>query len=246
MTHEQQQANHEPPTTNHQPLTLIQHLEELRKRIIICLVAIFVCALLCYFYSDKILMILSRPAAGKFVFLKPTEAFVTRIKVAFYSGFFISMPVVIYQIWKFVNPGLIEIERRTLYWAVPFSYLLFVGGAIFAFCGVLPTGMKFLLDYGTENIQPMISIGSYISFVTIFVLSFGIIFQLPLVVLLLTKLGIVSPEWLARQRRYAILVIFIISGVITPGPDIFSQFLMAIPTLLLYEISILLAKLVKR
>lgn len=222
-------------------LTLVQHLEELRKRIIICLIATLIISLFCFFYVDNILLILSKPV-GRLVFLKPTEALVTRIKVAFYSGLFIAMPVVIYQIWRFVNPGLIEIERRTLYWTVPFSYLLFILGVTFAFFGVLPTGMKFLLSYGTENIQPMISLSSYISFVIIFLLAFGIIFQLPLVVLLLTKLGIVSPEWLIRQRRYAILVIFIIAGVITPGPDIFSQFLMAIPTLLLYEISIFLSK----
>lgn len=224
-------------------LTLVQHLEELRKRIIICLITTFIISIFCFFYVDNILSILSKPA-GKLVFLKPTEAFVTRIKVAFYSGLFVAMPVVIYQIWRFVNPGLIEIERRTLYWTVPFSYLLFISGVAFAFFGVLPTGMKFLLNYGTENIQPMISLSSYISFVIIFLLAFGIIFQLPLVVLLLTKLGVVSPEWLVRQRKYAILVIFIIAGVITPGPDIFSQFLMAIPTLLLYEISILLSKFV--
>jgi len=222
-------------------LTLVGHIEELRKRIIICFVTVFICGVFCYYYSDEILMFISKPA-GKFVFLKPTEAFVTRIKVAFYSGFFISMPVVIYQIWKFINPGLLEKERHIIYWVIPFSYLLFVFGAVFAFFGVLPTGMRFLLNCGTENIQPMISISSYISFVTIFILAFGIIFQLPLVILVLTKLGIVSPEWLIQQRKYAILVIFIISGIITPGPDIFSQFLMAIPTLLLYEISIFLSK----
>jgi len=225
-------------------LTLVQHLEELRKRIIICLATIFIAGFFCFFYADNILSILSKPV-GKLVFLKPTEAFVTRIKVSFYSGLFVSMPVIIYQIWKFVNPGLLEIERRTLYWTIPFSYLLFIFGVTFAFLGVLPTGMKFLLNYGTENIQPMISIGSYISFVMIFLLAFGFIFQLPLIVLLLTKLGVVTPEWLIRHRKYAILVIFIIAGVITPGPDIFSQFLMAIPTLLLYEISILLAKFIK-
>jgi len=234
---------HKLQTTHNEPLTLVEHLEELRKRIIICLLSIFICAVVCYFYSDKILMLLST-SIDKFVFLKPTEAFVARIKVSFYSGLFVSMPVVIYQIWKFVYPGLLEIERRVLYWIVPFSYLLFVFGVIFAFFVVLPIGIKFLLNYGTENIQPMISIGSYISFVTIFLLAFGIIFQLPLVILLLTKLGIVSPKWLITNRKYAILIIFILAAMLTPGPDIFSQFLMAIPTLLLYEISIFLSKLV--
>lgn len=226
-------------------LTIVEHLEELRKRIIICLITVFIVGFFCFFYIDNILLILSKPV-GKLIFLKPTEAFVTKIKLSFYSAVFISMPVILYQIWKFINPGLIEIERRILYLAIPCSYLLFISGVTFAFFGVLPTGMKFLLNYGTENIQPMISVSSYISFVMIFLLAFGIIFQLPLVVLLLTKLGIVTPEWLIRHRKYAILVIFIIAGIITPGPDIFSQFLMAIPTLILYELSILLSRLVHR
>lgn len=228
-------------TDKHQKLTLVQHLEELRKRLIICLITIFVVGFFCFFYTDNILSILSKPI-GKLVFLKPTEAFIIRIKIAFYSSLFVSMPVILYQVWEFVSPALIETERYILRWIIPFSYLLFVFGVALAFFGVLPTGIKFLLDYGTENIQPMISINSYISFVITFLLAFGIIFQLPLVVLFLTKLGIVSPKWLIQQRKYAILVIFIISGIITPGPDIFSQFLMAIPTLLLYEISILLSK----
>jgi sec-independent protein translocase protein TatC len=225
-------------------LSLVEHLEELRRCIIICLIAIFICGFFCYFYSDEILMLLSRPV-GKLIFTKPMEAFITRIKLAFYSGIFFAIPVIFYQIWRFVSPGLTKIERQTLSWIIPFSYLLFILGVVFAYFGVLPTGIKFLLNYGTENIQPMLSIGSYISFVMIFLLAFGVIFQLPLVVLVLTKLGIVSPEFLVSKRKYAILVIFIVSAVITPGPDIFSQFMMAIPTFLLYEISILLSKLVK-
>ncbi|MFN3966524.1 MAG: twin-arginine translocase subunit TatC, partial [Endomicrobiia bacterium] len=138
-------------------LSLVEHLEELRRRLIICLVAVFICGVFCYFYIDKILFILSKPV-GKFVFLKPTEAFVTKLKLSLYCGIFVSLPITIYQIWKFVNPGLIEIERHTLYWVIPLSYLLFIFGVIFAFLGVLPTAMKFLLNYGTENIQPMISV----------------------------------------------------------------------------------------
>lgn len=224
-------------------LTLVEHLSELRKRLIVCLITIFLCGIFCFFYTDKILSILSDPV-GKLVFLKPAEAFFAKIKLSFYGGIFIAMPVIIYQAWKFVNPGLIEIERRTFYWIVPFSCLLFFSGILFAFFAVLPVGMKFLLGYGTENVIPMLSVSSYISFVGIFLLAFGIIFQLPVVVLFLTKLGIVTPKWLSVNRKYAVLVIFILAGILTPGPDIFSQFLMAIPTLLLYEISILLSKLV--
>jgi len=230
-------------TTMDKKLSLVEHFGELRKHIIICLVAVIICGVFCFFYVDSILSILSKPV-GNLVFLKPAEAFISRIKLAFYSGIFVSMPVIIYQMWKFVNPGLIEIERRYFLWIMPFSYLLFLSGVLFAFFAVLPVGMKFLLGYGTENVTPMISVSSYISFVGIFLLAFGIIFQLPVVIVFLTKLGIVTPKWLSANRKYAVLIIFIIAGIITPGPDIFSQFMMALPTLLLYEISILLSKLI--
>ncbi len=243
MIHKSQTTNHEQLTTNHEPLTLIEHLEELRRRIIICLIAVFVCSIVCYFYVDKILFILSRPV-NKLVFLKPTEAFLTKLKLSFYSGFFVSMPVIIYQIWKFVSPGLLPKEKHYIYWIVPTSYLLFITGVLFAFFAVLPVGIKFLLSYATESIQPLISISAYISFVIIFLLVFGIVFQLPLIVLFLTKLGVITPKWLVTNRKYAILVVFILAGILTPGPDVFSQFLMAIPTLLLYELSIIISKIV--
>jgi len=233
-----------------QQFTVVEHLEELRRRIIVCLAVIFICAVACFLYIDKILIFLFRPVVvacgSKLVFIKPTEAFITKLKVAFYSGVFISIPVIIYQVWAFINPALVELERKVLSLAVPTSYLLFIVGVAFAFFCVLPTGVKFLLSCSTEGyIQPMISVSSYVSFVVIFLLAFGFIFQLPLVVLILTKLGIVTPQWLSRRRKYAILVIFIIAGMLTPGPDVFSQFLMAIPALLLYEISILVSRLVK-
>lgn len=225
-------------------LTLVEHLEELRKRLIICLFAILLGSIFSYLYIDKILAFISAPV-GKLIFLKPTELLLTRIKVSFYSGVFFSLPVIIYQAWKFISPGLVGQERRYFYWVVPFSYLLFACGLSFAFLGVLPLGIKFLLNYSSENIQPMISVGSYISFVVTFLLAFGIIFQLPLVILFLTKIGIITPQWLVKNRKYAILVIFILAGVLTPGPDIVSQFLMAVPTLILYEVGIQVSKLVK-
>ncbi|MDD5686531.1 MAG: twin-arginine translocase subunit TatC [Elusimicrobia bacterium] len=226
-----------------QNLTLVEHLTELRKRIIVCLMTIFICGVFCFYYSDKILLVLSKQI-GHLVFLKLTEAFFVRLKLAFYSAVFVSLPVIIYQIWKFVSPGFLKTERRYGYLIILSSYFLFVAGMFFAFYAVLPTGMKYLLSLGTENIQPMISVDSYLSFVTIFLLAFGVIFQLPLVILFLVKLGVITPKWLSKNRKYAIVLIFLVSGILTPGPDIFSQFMMAIPTLILYEISILLSKLV--
>lgn len=221
-----------------------EHLEELRKRIIVCLIAIFICGIISYFYADKILLVLSQPV-GKLIFIKPAEAFFTKLKIAVYSGLFISMPVIIYQIWKFVSPGLLKIEKIYLYWLVPVSYLLFVLGTTFSFFVVLPPGIKFLLNAGSDIVQPMISVNYYISFVTIFLFGFGIMFQMPLVVIFLTKTGIITPQWLVRNRKYVVLIVFVLAGILTPGPDIFSQFMMAVPALILYEIGILISKLVR-
>lgn len=228
---------------NEETITLVQHLEELRKRLIRCLTAVGVAAAFCFFNVDALLKIISQPA-GHLVFLKPTEAFFSRIEISLYGGVFLALPVIIYQVWRFVSPGLVKTERQYLFWIVPCSYLLFVAGAALAFFVVLPVGVTFLLAYGTENIQPMISIDAYLSFVTMLLLAFGAIFQLPLVILFLTKLGLVTPAMLAARRKYAVVVIFILAGILTPGPDIFSQLMMAIPTLLLYEISILLSRFV--
>ncbi|OGS24420.1 MAG: twin arginine-targeting protein translocase TatC, partial [Elusimicrobia bacterium RIFOXYB2_FULL_48_7] len=218
-------------------LTLVEHLEELRKRIIICLVAALVCTIACYFYVDKILLLVAAPV-GHLVFLKPAEAFIVRIKVAFYGGIFVSMPVILYQAWKFVSPGLFKAERKYVYLLILFSYLLFVFGVVFAYRLVLPPAMKYLLDSGGPGIQPMISVGYYVSFITMFLLGFGLVFQLPLLLLFLVKINVITPKWLSVNRKYAILAVFIIAGVITPGPDIFSQLMMAVPLLVLYEITV--------
>lgn len=230
---------------NEVKISMVQHLEELRKRLIVCLTAVVLSAVICFSYVDNILQLITRPV-GRLVFLKPTEAFFSRIEIALYGGVFLALPVIIFQVWRFVSPGLLKTERRYLFWLVPFSYLLFAAGAALAFFVVLPVGVSFLLAYGTEDIQPMISIGSYLSFVSMLLLAFGVVFQLPLVILFLTKMGLVTPDWLAAKRRHAIVVIFILAAILTPGPDIFSQFMMAIPTMLLYELSILLARFVAR
>lgn len=224
-------------------LSLVEHLEELRKRIIICLAVVLGMSIICYFFVDDVLLLLIKPV-GKLVFLRPTEAFQTRLKIAFYSAIFISMPVIIHQLWGYVKPALLEKEKKFLYLVVPAAYLLFVAGVVFSFYAVIPVGIKFLLAYGTENIQPLISLSEYVSFVLIFLLAFGMVFQTPLFILFLTKLGVITPAWLSSNRKYAVLVIFILSGILTPGPDIFSQFLMAIPTLLLYEAGIIISKFV--
>lgn len=234
--------------SNSSEQSIVEHLEELRIRLLKSILAMVSGALIAYFFVDPILSLITHLTQpyGHLIFLKPTEAFVVRIKVAFYVGLFFVFPVLVYQLWKFVSPGLRPNERKHIFWVIPLSYLLFIGGIAFAYTLVLPTGLKFLLSYGTDQIQPMLSISSYLSFITIFLLSFGIIFQFPLLIVFLTRIGIVNPKMLRSHYRIALLIIFIVAAIITPGPDVFSQLMMALPMLFFYEISIWLSALTLR
>lgn len=224
------------------PLTIIEHLEELRRRLLISLAAFAVATIVSFLFVERILAILVRPV-GQVVFLAPTEAFFVRLKVAGVSGVFLGLPVILYQLWRFVSVGLTRKERRYTLSLLPVSLALFVGGAALAFLTVLPVGVKFLLNYQTETLRPMISIRAYTSFAASFVLAFGLVFQLPIVVLFLARIGVVTPASLAAGRKYALLAIVAGAAILTPGGDVVSQFLMAAPTYLLYEVSILVARL---
>ncbi|HEY3248066.1 MAG TPA: twin-arginine translocase subunit TatC [bacterium] len=225
------------------PMTIIEHLEELRLRLLIALAAFAVATGISFLFVDRLLAFLIRPV-GHLVFLGVTDAFFIRFKVAAMAGVFLSLPVVLYQIWRFVGTGLTRTERRYTLSLLPPALLLFVTGAAFAFVAILPITVRFLLSYETPTLQAMISVGSYTSFATALVLAFGLVFQLPIVILFLARLGIVTPQSLVAGRRYAILGIFVASAVLTPGTDVVSQMMMAVPTYLLYEISIWVARVV--
>ncbi len=221
--------------TNHKS-GFIEHLEELRIRIIWCVFSVVVASFVSYSFVDKFISFLARPV-GKLVFIQPVEAFLAYVKLALFCGLFISAPVILYHIISFVAPGLKHKERQYVFIFIPFAVLLFVAGACFAYFVMIPFCIKFLVSFSTPWLQPMISIGSYISFFCMVILIFGIVFEVPAVILFLSKLGIVNPSMLRKNRKYVILAIFIISAIFTP-PDIFSQTLMAIPLWILYEISI--------
>lgn len=224
-------------------MTVIEHLEELRVRLLISLAAFGVATGAGLIFVERILALLLRPV-GRVVFLAPTEAFFVRLKVAALAGVFLSLPVVLYQIWRFVSVGLTTTERRYTLSLLPAALALFVAGGAFAFLVILPIGVRFLLSYQTENLVPMISVAAYTSFAMTFVLAFGLLFQLPVVILFLARLGIVTPATLAAGRKYALLAIVVASAVLTPGGDVVSQLLMAAPTYLLYEASIWIARFV--
>ncbi len=180
------------------------------------------------------------------VFLAPAEAFWMHMKVSFVASLIFALPVIFYQIWKFISPGLLSNEKKYL---IPFlvaSTGLFLVGSLFCFLIILPFAMTFLLGYKTGTLSPMISVGSYIDFCLKFILAFGAIFELPLVIIFLTKFGIVSPGSLAKNRKYAILFSFIAAAILTPTPDAFNQILMSVPIIILYEIGILLSRIIFR
>jgi len=176
------------------------------------------------------------------------EPMLVKIKVSMFIGVVLALPVLLWQIWSFILPALNQNERKYLYYIVPSSLLLFIGGAALCFYVVLPVGIKFLLFAGGGGVQstPFVTKTSYLGFILTFLLTFGLVFQLPIVLLILIRIGVLSPQTLAKKRRWAILVIVIIAAVVSPTPDLFTQLLMAGPMYLLYEISIWLGYLVVR
>lgn len=232
-------------------LPITSHLEELRRRLIVCFVAICVGFLVSYVFSKRIFHILMEPLldvlppGGSLIFTGLTEAFFTYLKVSFLGGIFVASPIILYQIWSFVSPGLYEREKN---YACPFvilSTIFFVGGALFGYFVIFPIGFKFFISFATETIRPLPSIKEYLSFSARLLLAFGVAFELPLFVLFLSKIGIVNAKMLASQRKYALVTAFIASAVFTP-PDVITQLMMALPLLMLYELSIWAVKLFEK
>jgi len=226
------------------PMTIIEHLQELRRRLLWAVVALAAATAICYAFVDRLLSFLIRPV-GRVIFVGVTEAFFVRLKLALLAGVFLSLPVLLYQVWAFVAVGLTPTERRYALWLLPPAFLLFVGGAVFALVLIVPVGVRFLLSYQVPGVlEPFISVGAYTSFLTVFLLAFGLVFELPVVLIFLAKLGLVTPAALAKGRRYALVIIFAAAAVLTPGGDVVSQLLLAVPTYLLYEASIWIARVV--
>jgi sec-independent protein translocase protein TatC len=242
MAHDEE----EPISDNEMPFE--EHLEELRRRLFRCLISVFLGTILCYVFINRIVEVLRRPLGDyKLVILAPNEAFMAYLKLSLYCGIIVAVPVIFYQMWRFVSIALFPKEKRIVLTYLPLSLLLFFIGASFAYFFALPIGLKFLLTFPSPeaHIEPMLSLSKYIGFVGMFLLGFGAVFQLPLIVLILANVGIVSPRWLAKKRRHVILAIFIIAAIVTP-PDVVTQCLMAIPLVILYEISIWLARIFVR
>ena len=228
-------------------LPLTAHLKELRKRLILSFIAVGGGFALCYAFAEKIFDILAAPllemmpTGGSLIFTSVAEAFFTYMKVAFIAGLILASPFVLYQVWAFVAPGLYRHEKK---YVIPFvlsGSFFFAIGIFFGYVIALPVGFKFLLGFATDFIKPMPSMKEYLSFSIKFLLAFGIVFEFPVVLVLLARIGVVNAKMLAKQRKYAILLIFIFAAILTP-PDIISQVIVALPMIGLYELSILLSK----
>jgi sec-independent protein translocase protein TatC len=227
------------------PMTIVEHLEELRRRLLLAFAALGVGTVLGVAFVDRILDFLIRMmGVERVVFFAPAEALFIRLKIALFLGVFFGLPVILYQLWAYIAVGLTQAERRIALWLVPPSLVLFLAGASFGLFVIMPIGIRVLLSYQTATLQPLLAISPVLSFVIAFVLAFGFVFQVPIVVVFLARMGIVSPAALAGTRRYAIVAIVILAAILTPGTDVISQLLMAVPTYVLYEISIWLARLV--
>lgn len=226
-------------TTLRADMPFLEHLEELRGVLIQAAAAVVVLALGAWFVSEPVLTFITAPA-GKLVFLGPTEAFTLRIKVALLCGLFVGLPFVLFKLWGFVAPGLMQDEKKLVSVVVGGSTVLFFTGSAFSFFVIMPIALGFLLGFQTEHLQPMISAGNYFGFATKLCLALGILFQLPLVVSMLTWLGVLEPRWLLRNWRYAIVSIAVVSALFTP-PDVASQFLMGLPVIGLYFFSAFLS-----
>lgn len=233
-------------------MSFLDHLEELRRRVLWSLAALVVGAVIGFVITTQLEVIafLTRPVRplledGRLAYLNPTEPFLVTLKVSAFVGVILALPVIFWQFWRFVAPGLVEREKKIFIPAVFASVVLFVGGAALAFYMALPLGLKFFFSFADEALKPVITINQYFGFAMQVTLMFGIVFETPLVILLLTWVGVLSPRTLMTYRRHAIAAIAVISAVMTPA-DVFSMVIMMVPLYLLYEISVTVGWVIER
>lgn len=227
-----------------------EHITELRRRVMYSVIAVIVTTVIAFIFHEQILGLLMQPAqgftnipSGKPIYTDLTEFISTAMKASLLVGLLAAMPFILYQIVMFVSPGLSNSERRYLYLLMPVVVLSFLLGAAFGYRVLFPPAVHFLLSFGNDIATPYIRIGNYVSLMTSLLLWMGIVFETPIVLFFLSRIGVVTPQQLGRQRRYAIVVAFILGALITPTFDPVNQTLVALPIIVLYEVGIWLAKL---
>lgn len=233
-------------------MPLTAHLEELRVRLIRCLIVVGIGFFVCYAFKDYLFEIITTPLFdvmpknSYMIYTGVAEGFFTYLEIAFFASLFLTGPFILYQIWRFISPALYKKERR---YAGPFvvaSTLLFVGGILFGYYLALPPAFGFFVEFSSDTLKPMFSFKEYLPFALKMLLGFGISFELPVFMFFLAKMGVVNSKMLSKQRRYAILIIFIAAAVLTPSADVVTQVIMAVPLLILYEASIYIVKFARK
>ncbi len=230
-----------------QKLTLLGHFQELRKRLIRSVIAVAAGAIISFIFYEWIFYYLIKPAGEiNLIFTELTEMIGTIMRVCLASGLILSIPYLTVQAILFIRPALTKKEERYVYLILPWIALMFLGGVVFAYFILIPPAIGFLYTFGSDIAAPMIKIGNYIGIITRLLIAIGLVFELPVATTFLARLGIVRPEWLAAKRKVAIIVAFILAAIITPTFDPINQSLVAVPLIILYEMSIWLAKAVYR
>ena len=233
-------------------MTVVEHLTELRRRLIISIVAVSLGAIVCFIFSESVIRFFvnyyrdaTHGEKNALIFLGPLDAFLTRIKIATYGGIVLALPVWLFELWRFITPGLNPKEKR---YAIPF---IFASIALFALGGyiallTLPKALEFLLDIGGSQLRPELTADKYLGLVSLMIIAFGVAFEFPVVLVFLLLARVLTTRQLRRWRRPAILIIVIFAAVITPSHDPYSLFAMAIPMYIFYELSIIVGRILKR
>jgi sec-independent protein translocase protein TatC len=231
------------PRLSPDSMSFLEHLDELRSRLIRALIALIVGFLICWGFRDPIFHFLTEPMRRalpevKFIVTGPSSALLLKMKMAFFVGIFVALPYILYQIWAFVSPGLYRHEKA---YALPFilaGTVFFIGGAAFGHLFLFPITFRFLSQFGGEDMQFLPRVDEYFSFYSWFLLGLGLVFQLPVVIFVLSRIGLVTPRFLLRHFKWAVLAAFIIAAIITPTPDVVTQSMLALPMLGLYLLGV--------
>lgn len=224
-------------------LSLVQHLAELRDRVMVSAIAVAITTAFSFLFTTQIIRVLLLPSGvERMVAFSPTESFTTYFRVALFAGLALAMPVLLYELYAYIDPALYPNERRFIRLIGVPVLLLFAGGMAFCYFVLLPRAIPFLINFGGDVIENQLRAADYLSFVTTFILGMGVVFEVPVIIWALIRVGVVQRAWLAKQRRYVFLLSFIVAAILTPTPDPFNQSLVAIPVYLLYELGLLFGR----
>lgn len=229
-------------------MPLTAHLDELRKRLIRVLIVVGFGVVVCWFFREWLFLIITAPLVkvlpqnSHMIYTGLPEAFFNYMKISIYASLFLTSPFTLYQLWKFISPGLYPGEKKYVAPFVIASTILFIGGVLFGYFLALPPAYSFFVEFSSDFLRPMFSLREYLSLSLKLLLAFGLAFELPVLIFFMARIGIVNAAMLSKQRKYAILVIFVAAAFLTPSPDAITQIIMAIPLMILYEFSIIIAK----